>query len=133
MRFNKPIERWFPAPGDPDKSEHLIRHLLPGEILDSILSATDQETKYIIDKKSGDMTPEAVSRTKPGEIALAQFMSALRGWKNMFDSDGAVMEFNDANKLRAYREIDGYAEFITDLREKLAKDILEEEEARRKN
>lgn len=133
MRITKRVERWFPAPNDPDKSEHLIRHLLPGEILDTINDSTSQETKYIIDEKSGDLVPEMASHTTPGAVQEKQFMKALRGWKNVFDEDGKPLEFNDENKVRAYREMDGYSQFVTDCRNTLTEDVIKEQEARTKN
>ncbi|MFH2076716.1 MAG: hypothetical protein ABIJ57_15460 [Pseudomonadota bacterium] len=133
MRIVKRVERWFPAPNDPDDSEHLIRHLTPGEILDTINNATNQETKYRVDEKSKGLVPEMASHTKPGAISLAQFLLALVDWKNMFDAEGAAMACSEENKIRAYREIDGYAQFISECREKLHGDITADEEARTKN
>uniref|UniRef100_A0A6M3L8F1 Uncharacterized protein n=1 Tax=viral metagenome TaxID=1070528 RepID=A0A6M3L8F1_9ZZZZ len=133
MRINKPIQRWFSAPDDPDKSEHLIRHLLPGEILDTINEATKQETKYIVGKDGNDLVPEMTSETKTGEVQKRQFLLALVGWKNMFDENGKPMEFNESNKIRALREIEGYMAFVTDCRNRLAEDVEKEKEARVKN
>ena len=133
MRIQKQTERWFPAPDDPDKAELLIRHLRPGELLDTINNSTSQITKYTIDEKSGDLTPEMASHTIPGEAQKAQFMAALVGWKKIFDENGKPLEFNDENKLRAYREIEGFSMFVTDCRNKLADDLAKEEEARTKN
>ena len=132
MRIYKPIERWFPMPDDPDKSEHLIRHLTPGEILDTVNDATEQETKYTIDD-SENLVPEILSHTKSGEIPKAQFMLALAGWKNMFDENGKDLKFNEENKIRAMREIEGYLAFVTDCRNTLAADVVKEAGARRKN
>lgn len=133
MRINKTIERWFPAPDDPDKSEHKIKHLTPGEVLDTVTGATTQETTYLQDEDGGDLVPEMKSHIEPGAIQKDQFLRALRDWKNMFDDEGAPMECTEENKIRAMRDIDGYLPFVTECRERLAVDVEKEKEARIKN
>jgi hypothetical protein len=131
MRISKSIERWFPVPDDPDKSEHLIRHLKPGEILDSINETVTQETHYLVE--NDQIIPDTVSKSVPGEAAKRQCIAAIVDWKNMFDENGVPLKCTEENKIRALREIDGYFSFVIDCRNLLAEDIKKEKEARAKN
>lgn len=133
MRIMKPVERWFPTPKDPDKSEVLIRHLLPGELLDTINEASNQETRYVIQEGEADLRPEMISRSKPGEIQRRQYLMAVRDWKNFFDESGSPMECTDENKVRAMRSIEGFIDFVSECRRKLAVDVERERVALEKN
>ena len=135
MKITKSLERWFPAPDDPDQSEHLVRHLSPGEVADIIKRVTTYETRYTSDPDHpGKLTPEMIQKTDPEEIQKKMFLARLRGWKNMFDFDGTTrLECTEANKLKAYREIEGYAGFIEECGDTLKADILNEGKVLEKN
>lgn len=132
MRISKPIERWFPAPKDPDNSEHLIRHLTPGENEDVYSDFSNQETKYMLSDDK-DMTPEVTQTADIGKISERLRVLSIVDWKNMFDEKEDTLECTEENKVRALREIEGYKEFIDECRKQLADDIKKENEVLEKN
>lgn len=132
MRITKPIERWFPAVDDPDESEHLIRHLTPGEEEDVYAENSSQETRYTQNDKD-EIVPEIIQKSNIGSITNSTRAKAIVDWKNMFDENGDLMDCTEENKSRALREIEGYREFIDDCRVRLKKDIKEEKAVLEKN
>ena len=131
MRISKKVERWFPAPEDPDKSEHLIRNLLPGEEEDIYIENSSQETKYI--KKGDELEPEVYQKSNLNLISQIIRVKAIADWKNMYDENGNVLKCTTENKIRALREIEGYKEFIDKCRAKLKADIKDEKAVLEKN
>jgi hypothetical protein len=132
MRIKKVQERWFPAKGDPDGTEVLIRHLQPGETQDIAELALPQKISYVEDE-SGNMKPDfSISPQRAKERELT-FSKCVVGWKNLYDTDDKPLKFNEKNLKRACREIEGFVEFVNECRETLAAEIAKEKEAQEKN
>jgi hypothetical protein len=132
MRITKTAERWFDVPRDPDKARIKIKHLLPGEVADIFDEVFEQNINYQKDKK-GKFEPvfsQTTDKKKDREMTLTMSIVA---WENMFDEDDKPLECNFENIMRASRTIEGFNELITELREKLAKDIDSERKAQIKN
>jgi len=132
MRIKKVQERWFPAKGDTDGAEVLVRHLKPGEVQDIAEAALPQKISYAPDAK-GNMVPDfSISPQRSKERSLT-FNLCVIDWKNFFDEAGKPLKFNEKNLLRAMREIEGFSEWINECRDVLAKEIAEENKAQEKN
>ena len=132
MRIRKPIERWFPAPEDPDKAEVKIRHLTPGErqdISDQILS---QDISYEQDAE-GKLKPIMKSRTDSKADREKKLIARLVDWKNMFDEDGQPMECTPENIIKASRKIEGFLDFVLERAKILEDDIIAEAKIQEKN
>ena len=131
MRIKKTIERWFDIPDDPDKGELKIKYFQPGETTDIFDQVFTQEIKY--KKVKNKFEPEFSQKTNKGLDRELTLTKAVVDWKNFFDAKGKILECTSKNIIRASREIEGFNELIIELREKLAKDIKQEEEDQRKN
>lgn len=133
MKITKRIERWFPSPNDPDKSETLIRHLLPGETSDIVNDCTTYKTEYLKNPDTGDLTPVITSQSDPVKIQKEEFKKAVRDWKHFKDENDNAMACTDENKLRAMQEMEGYLEWVRECRGILEEDIKAEKKALEKN
>lgn len=131
MRIKKTVERWFEVPNDLDKGELCIRHLQPGETADIFDKVFTQEIKY--KKKGKKFEPDFLQVTNKKLDRELTLTTVVVGWKNFFDREGKSLECTPDNIIRASREIEDFNELVTELREKLAKDIKQEEEDQRKN
>ena len=132
MRIRKSIERWFDVPNDPDDGRIKIKHLSPGEAADIFDEVFDQNINYKKNEK-GDFEPvfsQTTNKKKDRKLTLTKVVTGL---KNFFDKDGKPLECNNKDIMRCSNEIEGFNELVTELREKLAKDIKQEEEDQRKN
>ena len=130
MRIRKPIERWFAVEGDPDDAEILIRHLSPGDIQDNLDAAMKQS--YVYD--GPDDKPPTMSYGTDFKIdrELTTKKSVV-DWKNILSPDGNPMPCNDETKIMAMREIDGFYQFVSECRNRLADDIRTEADEQQKN
>jgi len=132
MRITKTTERWFDVPNDPDKARIKIKQLLPGDLTDIFDEVFVQNVNYKKNDK-GEFEPvfsQVTDKKKDRELTLSR---AIVDWENLFDQKGKPLECNEENILRAAREIEGFNELITELREKLAKDIKQERKDQSKN
>jgi len=128
MRISKTLERWFKIPQDPDNGEILIVHLRPGEVQEILTANMTQEFIY----EQGDERPRMIQRQNPGSNRDKQILSAVRNWKNFYDEDGKKMKCDEANVIKAIQKIDGFVEFVSECREKLAKDAKSDFEEQKK-
>ena len=133
MRITRTVERWFKLPGDPDGHEALIRHIKPGEVSDVIHSTTKFQTDYKKEDGTDALIPNIQSFSEPNDMQKQLFLLGLVGWKNMFDEDGEPLEFNEVNKIRALREIDGYKEWVTECQNILGESVKQEAKDLSKN
>ena len=132
MRITKTTERWFDVPNDPDKAKIKVKHLLPGEVTDIFDEVFVQNINYKKNKK-GEFEPsfsQVTDKKKDRELTITK---SVIGWENFFDRDDKPLEFNTENVLRAAREIEGFNDLVTELREKLAEDIKQERKDQSKN
>jgi len=132
MRITKTTERWFDVPNDPDKAKIKIKNLLPGEVTDIFDEVFKQNIEYKKNEK-GEFEPvfsQETDKKKDRELTLVK---AIIAWENLFDRNDKPLECNEKNILRASREIEGFNELITELREKLAEDIKQERKEQVKN
>ena len=132
MRITKATERWFDVPNDPDKARIKIKNLLPGEIADIFDEVFVQSINYKKNKK-GKYEPvfsQVTDKKKDRELTHTQ---AVIDWENFFDREDKPLECNEENILRAAREIEGFDDLITELRETLSEEIKQEKEDQRKN
>lgn len=132
MRISKPKERWFKVPEDPDGSRIKIKQLLPGERQDIFDKVFSQEIEYDMGD-DGKMLPkmkQATNNKLDREITLTR---VVVDWEKFFERDGTPLECNKKNIIRASREIDGFAEFVTECRQKLDNDLENEEKELEKN
>ena len=132
MRITKTTERWCDVPNDPDKARIKIKNLLPGEVTDIFDEVFVQNINYKKNKK-GEFEPvfsQVTDKKRDRELTLTK---AIVDWENLFDRDNKPLECNEENILRASREIEGFNELITELREKLVKDIKQEKKDQAKN
>jgi len=132
MRIAKAVERWFEIPQDEDKGKLLIKHLTPGEIQDIVDEVMVQEIVY--EQPEEGEKPKGVMRQKNNRRLDRErtVLESVVDWKNFFDQDGKKMACDQANKLRAIRMIDGFAEFVAGCREKLTEEIDKEVKAQKK-
>lgn len=131
MHIKKTIERWFDVPNDPDKGELCIRHLQPGEAADIFDKVFTQEIKY--KKIKGKFEPDFLQVTNKKLDRELTLTKTVVNWKNFFDKEEKPLDCTPDNIIRASREIEGFNELVTELRERLAEDIKQEEEDQRKN
>jgi len=132
MRITKATERWFDVPNDPDKARIKIKNLLPGEVADIFDEVFVQNINYKKNKK-GEFEPifsQVTDKKKDRELTLTK---VIIDWENILDRKDKPLECNDENILRAAREIEGFNDLITELRETLSEEIKQEKEAQRKN
>jgi len=132
MRITKLTERWFDVPNDPDKARIKIKNLLPGEVTDIFDEVFVQNINYKKNKK-GEFEPvfsQVTDKKKDRELTLTK---VIVDWENIFDREDKPLECNEENILRAAREIEGFNDLITELRETLSEEIKQEKEAQRKN
>lgn len=132
MRIKKTIERWFDVPDDSDGGRLRIRELLPGEVTDIFDKVFVQKINY---KKGegGEFEPAFSQNTNKSLDRKLTLTKTIVNWENFFDSDGKEMKCTPDNIMRASREIKGFNELVTELREKLAKEIEKEKEDQQKN
>lgn len=132
MRITKTTERWFDVPNDPDKARIKIKHLLPGEVSDIFDEVFVQNINYT-KNKDGSFEPafsQVTDKKKDRELTLTQ---VVVDWENFFDKDGKPLKCDTENVLRAAREIEGFSELVTELRDELSKIIKEERKDQVKN
>ena len=132
MRITRLTERWFDVPSDPDKARIKIKNLLPGEVTDIFDEVFVQNINYKKNKK-GEFEPvfsQVTDKKKDRELTLTK---VIVDWENIFDREDKPLECNEENILRAAREIEGFNDLITELRETLSEEIKQEKEAQRKN
>ena len=132
MRITKITERWFEVPNDPDKARIKIKHLLPGEVSDIFDQVFVQNVIYKKNEKE-DLEPvfsQTTDKKKDRELTLTK---SIIDWENFFDRDDKPLKCNEENIIRASKEIEGFNILITELREKLAKDIEQERKDQIKN
>ena len=132
MRITKATERWFDVPNDPDKARIKIKNLLPGEVTDIFDEVFVQNINYKKNEK-GEFEPvfsQVTDKKKDRELTITK---TVVDWENFFDKEDKPLEYNKENVLRAIREIEGFNDLITDLRETLSEEIKQEKEAQRKN
>ncbi len=132
MRITKVTERWFDVPNDPDKARIKIKNLLPGEVTDIFDEVFVQNINYKKNDK-GKFEPvfsQVTDKKRDRELTLTK---AIVDWENFYDRENKPLECNEENILRAAREIEGFNDLITELRETLSEEIKQEKEAQRKN
>jgi len=132
MRIIKIDARWFDVPNDTDGARLKIKHLSPGETSDIFDKVFKQEISY---KKGADgkMEPAFSQNTDKALDRKMTLNATVVDWENFFDQEGNDLKCTPKNVLRASREIQGFNELVTELREQLAIDIEEEKEEQRKN
>jgi len=132
MRIVKTDARWFDIPNDPDGGRLKIKSLSPGETSDIFDKVFTQEVSYKKGKK-GKMEPSFSQNTDKALDREMTLKAAVVDWQNFFDHGGAELKFTPDNVIRASREIEGFNELVTDLREQLVKDIAKEKDEQLKN
>ena len=132
MRITKATERWFDVPNDPDKARIKIKNLLPGEVTDIFDEVFAQTINYKKNEK-GKFEPvfsQVTDKKKDRELTLTK---VIIDWENIFDRKGSPLECNEENIMRAAREIEGFNDLITELRETLNEEIKQERKDQAKN
>ena len=132
MRIAKTTERKFFSPDDPDKSWVMIKHLLPGETQDIFDKAFTHKVEYEKNKK-GKMEGKVLQESNNKLHRELTLQAAVIGWGEFYDRKSNKMKCTPANIVKAFREIDGFDEFINDCRETLANDIAQENKEQLKN
>lgn len=126
MRIQGVSERWFPVENDPDEARIKIKNLSPGEISDIFDAVIVQTAEYKANEK-GKLEPVFSQTTDKKTDREMTLIKAIVDWENLFEEDGETpMECNEDNIIRASREITGFNEQVTDMRERLAEDIEKE-------
>jgi len=128
MRISKETTRWFKVEQDEDEAELHIRHLSLSEEQAINRKFATQKVEYADGNK-----PVQSHATPLGPLADALTVAAVKGWKNMFDKDGDPMACNPYNIRRAIAKIEGFADVVSEFREKLKADIEKEKEVQEKN
>lgn len=129
MRIRKPVERWFPVDEDEDQAEILVVHLSPGDVADIL----DETTSHRYEYSQSEGEPKVVTTTDSKRDRELTIVKVIKDWKSFYDLDGQPLVCTDDNKIRAVREVEGFAEFVNDCRAKLSKDIKKEKEDQEKN
>ena len=132
MRITKQVERWFPVVGDPDGTRIKIRHLSPGEKADIYDKVFVQQVSYEQDGE-GKLKPKFSQETDKSLDRQLTIQKSIVDWEFMFDHDDKELECTPENKIKALQEIEGFNVLISDLREKLSKEIESERKQQRKN
>jgi len=132
MRIIKTTERWFDVPDDPDRGRLKIKHLTPGETSDIFDKVFTQEIRYKKGAK-GKFEPAISHNTDKKLDRELTLTKSIVDWENFFDKDNNPMECTPENIIKAGREIDGFNDLVTELRETLAEDIKKEREDQTKN
>ena len=132
MRITKAEERWFDVPNDPDGGRLKIKHLTPGETADIFDKVFTQEINYKKGKK-GKFEPSFSHNTNKKLDRELTLTRAVVGWENFYDREGKSLECTKENIIKASREIEGFNELVTELREQLADDLKQEREDQAKN
>jgi hypothetical protein len=132
MRIKNPDERWFEIENDPDGARVKIKNLTPGEMNDILDKAFRLETEYIRDDK-GKLQPKMHQINDRNLDREETLKACIVAWENFFDKNGEPLDRTPYNIIRAAREIDGFIEMINEFRDRLRKDIKQEEEEQEKN
>ena len=134
MRITKITERWFDVPNDPDNARLKIKHLSPGEIQDIFDKVFVQKIDYKKGKgKKAKLEPIFSQKTdKKLDRELTLTMTVI-DWEGFFDKKDQPMVCTPENIIRASRQIEGFNELVTELREQLAEDIQKEKESQQGN
>jgi hypothetical protein len=132
MRISKPKERWFEVPEDPDEARIKIKHLSPGERQDIFDKVFLQEIEYETGEQ-GKMIPKMKQVTDRKTDREETLVKAVVDWEYFYDENGKPLECNVENIIRASREIEGFAEHVSECRQVLDSDIAEEEKELEKN
>jgi hypothetical protein len=132
MRIAKVVERWFEVDGDEDGARIKIRNLTPGEKADIYDKVFVQQISYK-KEKDGKLTPEFNQETDKLLDRELTIKKSIVDWENFFDQDGKELKCTPANMIKALNEIEGFNVLISELREKLSKEIEKEKEGQRKN
>ena len=110
MRIQKPTERWFAVPGDPDGAEIKIKTLTPKERFDIYDAAFKQELSY----GPGEERPRIHQITDKAADRLQTAQAAVVDWKNVFDRDDQPLECTPENVVVAVEGIEGFMAFISE-------------------
>jgi hypothetical protein len=125
MQLSKLEKAWFDYPDDPARFE--IKHLLSGDLAE----IEDQAEKEMVEFTANGITAKVdIKKKVRNELTVC---AAVTDWSCVDDADKNLMECNPANKLRLCRELPQaeyikFLKFIADSRDKLAKQILDQQE-----
>ncbi len=117
MRIPQNVEQWFEVPGDADGARVLVRHMEPGEI--GMLRADH-------------LTIEDGVRRFPG-FTRALYAALVVQWENVLGPDGDPLELTPRNLVLALESVSGFAQFLDDCADTLARTVRQEREASRGN
>ncbi len=132
MRIKKTEQRWFDVPNDPDKARVKVKHLSPQEFNSIVDEAFTEDITYQKDEK-GKMQQSITQDKNKEKLRELPITLSVMEWENFYDSDDKLMECTEENKIVACREMEGFIEFVTECKEKLAEDINAEKKAQIKN
>ncbi len=129
----KPIRsRWFDLPDDPLKGRVHVRLLKKAEVQAIVAQGIDSKT---IDKgfdDKGERLCETEIRVDNGKTAKLLAVACVLGWENFLDEKDQPLECTPEN-IKLFILEDGFAAFLKDCREVLAKEAADAEEEARKN
>jgi hypothetical protein len=132
MKLKKPIEEWFPIPDDEDGARVRVKHLSPGDVQDIVDETFKISPEFGGDAKGpGDVTVKSSYNQKlEREMTLTRVITGL---ENFFDEEGKPIERTDENVLLLSRKVEGFNEFVSKCRVKVAEIASKKIEVEEKN
>lgn len=133
MKLRKIEKAWFEVPGDSDKAEIEVKHLLSGD-LSNIQESVVSSRFEIRENGEAVRVIEGNSKKEKEETIVA----VITGWKNFYNAEDETIECNEKNKLKLCRELEKedfetFYSFVDKCRIELALEVKKQAEKSTKN